>query len=64
MFCSCQKDAGIQSANAYIESVNINGVSVANGGSIFGISVDSIVIHVIFSTIPVAIECGFISRAE
>lgn len=51
MFCSCQKDTGIQSANAYIESVNINGILVANGGSIFGTPVDSVVIHVNFSTI-------------
>lgn len=51
VFCSCQKDTGIQSANAYIESVNINGLSVANGGSIFGTPVDSVVIHVLFSTI-------------
>jgi len=50
VFSSCQKDTYVKSANAYIESVNINGLSVLNGGSIFGVQVDSVVIHVNFSS--------------
>jgi hypothetical protein len=51
LFSSCQEDNSVQSANAYIESVNINGLSVANGGSVNGMPVDSVVVHVNFSAV-------------
>jgi len=49
IFFSCEKESAPQPINAYVESVNINGVSVPNGGYIYGVPVDSVVFHVNFS---------------
>jgi len=51
LFSSCQKDAEPQPVNAYIESVSINGVTVANGSSVSGIPADSVLVQVNFSTL-------------
>jgi len=50
---SCKETviAPIVLANTYVESVTINGMAVASGGSVFEIPTDSVVVSVTFSSI-------------
>ena len=47
---SCNDDPEIPLKNVYIESVTINGKNVSNGGSVFGMPVDSVVFQITFSS--------------
>jgi len=47
---SCNDDPKIPLKNVYIESVTINGKNVSNGGSVFGMPVDSVVFQITFSS--------------
>ncbi|MEA4935175.1 MAG: glucoamylase family protein [Paludibacter sp.] len=47
---SCNNDKDIPLKNVYIESVTINGKNVSNGGSVFGMPVDSVVFQITFSS--------------
>lgn len=49
-FSSCKQTEPTPLTNVYIESVNINGISAYNGGTVYNISVDSVVIHLTFSS--------------
>jgi len=62
VFCSCKEEAAIPLlTNTYVESVSINGTSVASGGSVFEVTTDSVVIRIAFSS---AINKGKIDPAK
>lgn len=48
-FISCKLVSEPLPLNAYIESVTINGIAVASGGSVYEVQTDSVVFHVLFS---------------
>lgn len=50
LFSSCKQAEPTPLTNVYIESATINGISAYNGGSINNIPVDSVVIHLTFSS--------------
>jgi len=51
VFCSCKDEAATPLlTNTYVESVSINGTSVASGGSVFEVPTDSVVIRITFSS--------------
>jgi hypothetical protein len=50
LYSSCKQTEPTPLTNAYIESATINGISAYNGGSINNIPVDSVVIHLTFSS--------------
>ena len=49
---SCKQNEEVISplVNAFIESVNINGNSINNGGSVYNVRTDSVVVHILFSS--------------
>jgi len=48
-FISCKLVSEPLPLNTYIESVTINGVAVASGGSVYEVQTDSVVFHITFS---------------
>ena len=51
LLISCTNNpAPVLPVNAYIQSVLINGIAVASGGSVYSVKADSIIIHILFST--------------
>ena len=48
-FISCKLVSEPLPLNTYIESVTINGVAVASGGSVYEVQADSVVFHITFS---------------
>ena len=50
LFSCKQTEEPLQLTNVYIESATINGISVYNGGSVYNTPVDSVVIHLTFSS--------------
>ncbi|HON03219.1 MAG TPA: glucoamylase family protein [Paludibacteraceae bacterium] len=50
IFCSCKtEEPQVNTINAYIQNVSINGISVSSGGTVYNIPVDSIVFTIDFS---------------
>jgi len=49
---SCKQKEEVISplVNSFIESVNINGKSINNGGSVYNVMIDSVVVHILFSS--------------
>ena len=49
---SCKQKEEVISplVNSFIESVNINGNSINNGGSVYNVRTDSVVVHILFSS--------------